>query len=49
MSNKIPEEVKQLILKSHGGLIKQAINLENQLKAKALNELRELSDKANNK
>jgi hypothetical protein len=45
--NKIPAEVKALILKSHGGLIQQAVNLENQLKAKKLNELRNLSNQSN--
>jgi hypothetical protein len=45
--NKIPAEIKNLILKSHGGLIQQAINLENKLKAKKLNELRNLSNQSN--
>lgn len=43
----MPQEIKDLIMKSHGGLIKQSIALENQLKAKALKDLRELSNKAN--
>jgi DNA-binding protein len=47
--NQMPKELKELILKSHGGLIKQSIDLENQLKAKALKNLRTLSNKANNK
>jgi len=47
--NKIPKEIQELILKSHGNLIQQVINLENELKAKKLKELRILSNKANNK
>ena len=44
--NQMPKELKDLLIKSHGGLIKQAVELENQLKAKALKELRELSNKS---
>jgi hypothetical protein len=43
----MPQEIKDLIMKSHGGLIQQVIELENQRKAKALEELRELSNQAN--
>jgi len=43
----MPQQIKDLIMKSHGGLIKQSIDLENQLKAKALQDLRVLSNQAN--
>ena len=47
MSNKIPKELKELILKSHGKELKQLKELEEQRKIKALEQLRELSNKAN--
>jgi hypothetical protein len=43
----MPQQIKDLIMRSHGGLIQQVIELENQRKAKALQQLRELSNKAN--
>ena len=43
----MPQQIKDLIMRSHGGLIQQVIELENQRKAKALQQLRELSNEAN--
>ena len=47
--NKIPQYLVEMILKSHGGLIKQVKQQEHETKVKQLNQLRQLSNKANNK
>ena len=47
MSNKIPKEIKELILKSHGKELEQLKALEEQRKIKALEQLRVLSNNAN--
>ncbi len=47
MSNKIPNEIKELILKSHGKELEQLKVLEEQRKIKALEQLRVLSNNAN--
>ena len=45
--NKIPKEIQELILKSHGKEIQLLKEMEEQRKIKALEQLRELSNKAN--
>jgi hypothetical protein len=47
--NKIPQYLVEMIMKSHGGLIKQVKQQEHETKVKQLNQLRQLSNKANNK
>ena len=47
--NKIPKSLKDKIIKSHGDLINQVKKLEQQKKANYLNQLRALSNKANDK
>ena len=45
----MPQYLKEMILKSHGGMLQQLKQLEHENKVKQLNHLRELSNKANNK
>jgi hypothetical protein len=47
--NKMPQYLVEMIMKSHGGLIKQVKQQEHETKVKQLNQLRQLSNKANNK
>jgi hypothetical protein len=47
--NKMPQYLIEMILKSHGGMIQQLKQLEHENKVKHLNQLRQLSNKANNK
>jgi hypothetical protein len=47
--NKMPQYLIEMIMKSHGGLIKQVKQQEHETKVKQLNQLRQLSNKANNK
>ena len=45
----MPQYLVEMIMKSHGGLIKQVKQQEHETKVKQLNQLRQLSNKANNK
>jgi hypothetical protein len=47
--NKMPQYLIDMILKSHGGMIQQVKQQEQEMKVKQLNQLRQLSNKANNK
>jgi hypothetical protein len=47
--NKMPKFLIDKIVKSHGGLIDQVKQLEQQKKANYLNQFRALSNKANDK
>lgn len=47
--NKMPQYLVEMIMKSHGGLIKQVKQQEQEMKVKQLNQLRQLSNKANQK
>jgi hypothetical protein len=47
--NKMPQYLIEMIMKSHGGLIKQVKEQEHETKVNQLNQLRQLSNKANNK
>jgi len=49
MSNKMPQYLVEMIIKSHGGMIQQVKQQEQEMKVKQLNQLRQLSNKANNK
>ena len=44
----MPQYLIDMILKSHGGMIQQVKQQEQEQKAKQLKALRELSNKANN-
>jgi hypothetical protein len=47
--NKMPQYLIDMILKSHGGMIQQVKQQEQEMKVKQLNQLRQLSNKANSK
>ncbi len=47
--NKMPQYLIDMILKSHGGMIQQVKQQEQEIKVKHLNQLRQLSNKANQK
>jgi hypothetical protein len=47
--NKMPQYLIDMIMKSHGGMIQQVKQQEQEMKVKQLNQLRQLSNKANNK
>jgi hypothetical protein len=47
--NKIPQYLVEMIMKSHGGMIQQVKQQEHETKVKQLNQLRQLSNKTNNK
>jgi sulfite reductase beta subunit-like hemoprotein len=47
MSNQMPQALKDLILKSHGGMLQRVAENEAELKANALRQLRELSNQHN--
>lgn len=49
MTNKMPQYLIDMIIKSHGGMIQQVKQQEQEHKAKQLKALRELSNKAQQK